>query len=66
MADFRIVESKLYENVHRLIDDIDVLFLDMECDGAPLTWLYGPLLTKELHEIKIIQEGFQVVILKKA
>jgi hypothetical protein len=20
----------------------------MECDGAPLTWLYGPLLTKKL------------------
>ena len=25
---------------------IDALFLGMECFGAPLTWLYGPLLTK--------------------
>jgi len=24
------------------------LFLGMECDGAPLSWLYGPLLTEEM------------------
>ncbi|MES1249975.1 MAG: MBL fold metallo-hydrolase, partial [Chitinophaga rupis] len=30
----------------------DVLFLGMECDGAPLSWLYGPLLTEELSRDK--------------
>jgi hypothetical protein len=24
------------------------MFLGMECDGGPLSWLYGPLLTKPL------------------
>jgi len=26
----------------------DALFIGMECHGAPLTWLYGPLLTKPI------------------
>jgi len=43
-ADSSPVEPMLYEHVHKLVGDVDVLFLGMECDGAPLTWLYGPLL----------------------
>mgnify|MGYP001764162627 CR=1 FL=1 len=27
---------------------IDVAFIGMECDGAPLSWVYGPLLTRPL------------------
>jgi L-ascorbate metabolism protein UlaG (beta-lactamase superfamily) len=45
-ADSCNVDSRLYEHVHALVGDVDVLFLGMECDGAPLSWLYGPLLTK--------------------
>ncbi|MDO6434610.1 MBL fold metallo-hydrolase [Flavitalea sp. BT771] len=52
VADSRILERKLYEHVHRLTGDIDVLFLGMECEGAPLTWLYGPLLTEDLERDK--------------
>jgi L-ascorbate metabolism protein UlaG (beta-lactamase superfamily) len=52
VADSRIVEPKLYEHVHRSIGDVDVLFLGMECDGAPLSWLYGPLLTEDLARDK--------------
>jgi L-ascorbate metabolism protein UlaG (beta-lactamase superfamily) len=48
LADSRIVESSLYKHIHHQIGDVDVLFLGMECDGAPLTWLYGPLLTKKI------------------
>lgn len=48
VADSRVQERKLYEHVHRHMGDVDVLFLGMECDGAPLTWLYGPLLTEDL------------------
>jgi L-ascorbate metabolism protein UlaG (beta-lactamase superfamily) len=52
VADSRIVEAKLYRHIHRMIGDVDVIFLGMECDGAPLTWLYGPLLTEELARDK--------------
>jgi L-ascorbate metabolism protein UlaG (beta-lactamase superfamily) len=48
-ADSCNIEPKLYEHVHREIGGIDVLFLGMECDGAPLTWLYGPLLTRPIE-----------------
>jgi L-ascorbate metabolism protein UlaG (beta-lactamase superfamily) len=47
-ADSCNVEPRLYEHVHGLIGDIDAAFIGMECDGAPLSWLYGPLLTRPL------------------
>ena len=52
VADSRVLEARLYEHIHRLLGDVDVVFLGMECDGAPLTWLYGPLLTEELARDK--------------
>ncbi|MFB6456933.1 MBL fold metallo-hydrolase [Chitinophaga sp. Hz27] len=48
VADSRVMEPKIYEHVQRIMGDVDVLFLGMECEGAPLSWLYGPLLTEEL------------------
>lgn len=51
-ADSCNVEPRLYQHVQKVIGDVDVLFLGMECDGAPLTWLYGPLLTEELSREK--------------
>ena len=48
LADSRIVEAGLYKHIYKQIGDVDVMFIGMECDGAPLTWLYGPLLTKKL------------------
>ena len=48
LADSRIIEPKLYDYIHNQVGDVDVLFIGMECDGAPLTWLYGPLITKKL------------------
>jgi L-ascorbate metabolism protein UlaG (beta-lactamase superfamily) len=47
-ADSRNIESKLYERLHSLIGDVNVMFLGMECDGAPLSWMYGALCTKPL------------------
>ena len=47
-ADSNNLEPRLYENIHRLVGDVDVVFLGMECDGGPLSWLYGPLLTRPL------------------
>jgi L-ascorbate metabolism protein UlaG (beta-lactamase superfamily) len=51
-ADSCNVEPMLYEHVHKITGDVDVVFLGMECDGAPLSWLYGPLLTQELDRAK--------------
>jgi L-ascorbate metabolism protein UlaG (beta-lactamase superfamily) len=48
-ADSCNIEPRLYDHLHREFGDLDVLFLGMECDGAPLTWLYGPLLTRSLE-----------------
>ncbi|HEY8915908.1 MAG TPA: MBL fold metallo-hydrolase [Chitinophaga sp.] len=45
-------EPKVYEHIQQVIGDIDVLFLGMECDGAPLSWLYGPLLPEALPKEK--------------
>jgi L-ascorbate metabolism protein UlaG (beta-lactamase superfamily) len=47
-ADSNNIDSTLYDHIHDLVGDIDVVFLGMECDGAPMSWLYGPLLTKPL------------------
>ncbi|HEY1403899.1 MAG TPA: MBL fold metallo-hydrolase, partial [Pyrinomonadaceae bacterium] len=48
-ADSCAVEPKIYQHVHDEIGDVDVLFLGMECDGAPLSWLYGPLLCEPVN-----------------
>jgi L-ascorbate metabolism protein UlaG (beta-lactamase superfamily) len=45
-ADSNNIEPRLYEHLRTAFGELDVLFLGMECDGAPLSWLYGPLMTK--------------------
>jgi len=52
LADSRILEPLLYAHIQKQIGDVDVLFLGMECDGAPLSWLYGPLMPKKLPRDK--------------
>lgn len=51
-ADSQNVEPRLYEKIHQLTGDVEVLFLGMECEGAPLSWLYGPILPKPLERSK--------------
>lgn len=48
-ADSCNIEFRLYDHIRKEVGDIDVLFLGMECDGGPFSWLYGPLLTKPLE-----------------
>jgi len=48
-ADSCNIEPRLYQHLHRVFGDVDALFLGMECDGAPLSWLYGPLLTQKFE-----------------
>ncbi|MBQ4803349.1 MBL fold metallo-hydrolase [Aquimarina sp. MMG015] len=52
VADSCNVEPKVYERVHEVLGDTDVIFLGMECDGAPLSWLYGPLMFEKLERSK--------------
>jgi L-ascorbate metabolism protein UlaG (beta-lactamase superfamily) len=46
-ADSCNVDPNLYRHIHREVGDVDALFLGMECDGAPMSWLYGPLMTQK-------------------
>jgi L-ascorbate metabolism protein UlaG (beta-lactamase superfamily) len=43
-ADSNALEPRLYEHVHRHVGDIDMMWLGMESEGGPLSWMYGPLL----------------------
>jgi L-ascorbate metabolism protein UlaG (beta-lactamase superfamily) len=45
-ADSSGMDPSLYSRVRDVIGEIDFAFLGMECDGAPLTWLYGPLFSQ--------------------
>ncbi len=47
-ADSNAIEPRLYDHVHAMVGDIDVLFLGMESEGGPLSWLYGPLMPTPL------------------
>jgi L-ascorbate metabolism protein UlaG (beta-lactamase superfamily) len=51
-ADSCNISPKMYEHVHAVTGDLDVLFVGMECDGAPMSWLYGPLLTEKMERSK--------------
>lgn len=51
-ADSCIYDSDVYKHVKKLTGDIDVIFLGMECEGAPLSWLYGPLMSEKLSREK--------------
>ena len=46
LVDSDAVDLALYSKLKKHIGHIDALFIGMECHGAPLTWLYGPLLPK--------------------
>ena len=51
-ADSCNISPELHKHVHRDVGDVDALFVGMECDGAPVSWLYGPLLTQPLERQK--------------
>ena len=47
-ADSNAFEPRLYDHLRDLVGDLDAAFIGMECAGAPMSWLYGPLLTAPL------------------
>ncbi len=46
-ADSCCLDRQLYEHVKNILGQIRTVFIGMECIGAPLTWVYGPLLPKQ-------------------
>ena len=46
LADANCVDRALYRRLIERLGKIDTLFIGMECDGAPLTWLYSPYLPR--------------------
>ncbi len=51
-ADSCSLEIKVLEKIHEEFGDIDLLFIGMECDGAPVSWFYGALFTTPLEREK--------------
>jgi len=48
-ADSCNISPSVYEHVYQEIGNVEVLFVGMECVGAPMSWIYGPLLTRKLE-----------------
>jgi L-ascorbate metabolism protein UlaG (beta-lactamase superfamily) len=48
LVDSDAVDPSLYRLLKRHIGAVDALFIGMECNGAPASWLYGPLLQKAI------------------
>lgn len=46
-ADSCNIEPMLYKHLHDIYGDVRALFLGMECNGAPMSWLYGPLMLQK-------------------
>lgn len=45
-ADINNFDTEIYRRAFRNLESIDVVFIGMECDGGPIHWLYGPLITR--------------------
>ncbi|MGQ0593713.1 MAG: MBL fold metallo-hydrolase [Gammaproteobacteria bacterium] len=43
-ADSCCLDKQIYEHITNLLGPIRTVFIGMECIGAPLTWVYAPLL----------------------
>jgi L-ascorbate metabolism protein UlaG (beta-lactamase superfamily) len=48
IADSGILDARLFDEIQRLYGKSEVLFLGMECEGAPASWIYGPMFTKPM------------------
>lgn len=44
VADSDNLSPALYDRLARRLGPLDHLFIGMECEGAPMSWLYGPLM----------------------
>ncbi|MDP3936326.1 MAG: MBL fold metallo-hydrolase [Alphaproteobacteria bacterium] len=51
LADSNNLEPSLYQSIKTNIGKVGTIFLGMECEGAPMSWLYGPYLPKPLTRV---------------
>ncbi len=42
-------DNMVYTRIFKKLGPIDVLYIGMECDGGPINWLYGPLITRSYN-----------------
>lgn len=49
-ADSSNLSPEMFMYVKKLIGELDVLAIGMECVGAPFTWAYGALFTDKVHK----------------
>ena len=47
-ADSNNIDPTLYKHIYQHLGDVDLIFLGMESEGAPISWLCGPLFTRTL------------------
>lgn len=43
LADSNNIDPDFYHHIYGIYGSIDALFLGMECEGAPGSWIYGPV-----------------------
>lgn len=48
LVDSDAVDPELYTRLAPFMKDVSAVFIGMECHGAPLSWLYGPVLSRPL------------------
>ncbi len=46
-ADSNNIDPQLYTHIQQIFGNLDILFIGMECEGAPYNWAYGALLTQQ-------------------
>jgi L-ascorbate metabolism protein UlaG (beta-lactamase superfamily) len=49
-ADSSNLDPTMYEHIHKVLGDVDILAIGMECVGAPYTWIYGALNTQKISK----------------
>lgn len=47
-ADSNAIEPRVYDHVRGAIGTVDALFIGMESEGGPMSWMYGPLMMAPL------------------
>jgi hypothetical protein len=58
-TDTSAVDPLVYDLVAREIGTIDALFIGLECVGAPMSWLYGPLMDKPVTREQDIERSLK-------
>lgn len=58
-TDTSLVDPAIYDLVSGEIGEVDALFIGLECVGAPMSWLYGPLLDQPIAREHSLTRGLK-------